>query len=1329
MSASFIQIEKLDETNYDCWAFQMKSVLIQNGFWKIVSGENVKTEQNKEKWESDDEKALASICLAIKPSQVGYIKSCKSSNEAWKKLEDVYMPKSPLQMVSLYRSLANHKMADGGDVVNHLNEFSKLTDKLAEIGMQIQEELLTVILLSSLPKSYESFIIAVGTRDDLPKLAFLKQRILEESKRRTGEVSNVTVNSMNNQAFAIKSNKYNKNPNGNKKQRQFQGQCFVCGMSGHYANKCKKRINGNSNSNGSGGNINSNNRRINSTAILSVTESNSLNNCKWYVDSGATSHMCNNRSLFVELKEHEESIALAGNKNIKAVGIGDIFFENENILLKDVLYSPELKASFISVSKMVDKGVSVNFNCENAVIQKTNGSVIFKAVRSENLFVAKFNNVVETVYAAAANPETVLWHNRFGHLNYQSLYELSNKEVVKGFKIGTKDKIEKCRTCMVSKIHCLPFPKESASKSKDLLELVHADVCGPFRVPSLGGSRYFVTFIDDKSRRIFVYFLKYKSEVFDKFMIFKNQAERQTGKKIKSLRTDNGTEFINNSFNSLLEAEGIIRQLSTPYTPQQNGVAERANRTLVEMARSMMVHARVEEYLWAEAINTAVYLRNRCTTKQIKDKTPYEVWNGRKPNVQHLRTFGSYAVGLDKSANRSKFEAKGTQCILVGYSNNAKAYRLFDLETHAVIEQRDVIFDEDSVQNVADEGSQQQHSFFDQEILNSKDEGCKNEKENFIFIFENNQSNNEKVLIDDGETFLEDMETIAEHDDFTTADEVSDESDDVGPGRPKKILTGKPGRPKKQYCKKVATNMLNVAMNEVIPESYEDVFLSPNKSLWEKAMTDEFTALQKNKTWYLTELPKGKKAIPCRWVYNIKRKSNGEIERYKARLVAKGCNQIYGENYFETFSPVARYSTIRLLLALAVKNKMHLHQIDVTTAYLNSELEDEVYMKPPPNFVDKDCPNKVLKLNKAIYGLKQSGKEWHKRLDDTLRKMDFSPCKNEPCLYKSIKDDKLVLIAVYVDDLIIGCIDKNIVIEVKNELNEEFEINDKGILNHFLGMEVEREGETGKIKLSQYQYIKKVLKQYGMEKCKSVATPLDPGCQVNCNDDCERVDQQEYQSLVGVLMYLAISTRPDILHSVSKMAQRNTDPHVEHMTMLKRILRYLAGTINYKIIYESNDSKALEGFVDADWAGDAVDRKSYTGFSFFVSDCLVSWESRKQNSVALSSTEAEYMAASEAAKEAIYLKRILMEIESTQDEPVVLNIDNQGAMMLAENPVHHKRSKHIDIKYHHLRELVEKQEILLNYCPSGDMISDIFTKNLAKEKHVKFVHMIKLNSN
>lgn len=1333
MSTPITQIDRLDDTNYDSWFIQMRSVLIHSGFWKIVSGQvklDLKLEgSEKELWESNDEKALASICLGVKPTQLVYIKNCKTSNEAWKKLQEVHMPRGPLQKVSLYKRLINLSMVDGANVVQHINEFTEISEKLAESGIQIQEELLVIMLLSSLPKEYDNFVIAMETRDQLPDFQLIKQKLSEEGKRRKERDINDNSTNPQQQAFIARS-PHTKRYNNNKK---FNGKCFLCGVSGHFASKCEKK---------------KKNNNTQAMTMLAAADTSCLNLRKWYVDSGATSHMCNDRSKFVSFQKHNEIIALAGNNYINAIGKGDVLIHHNNfeIILQNVLFSPELQANFISVNKAVDCGLNVKFDANGAVVQREDRTIVLNALRRDNMFVAT-DSATERNYAV--NNISKVWHNRYGHLNYKSLHDLSNKKMVKGMNVNkNKNYQTNCKTCMLSKIHVLSFPKVSETITKELLEVVHSDVCGPFRIKSVGGAKYFVTFIDDKSRRIFVYFMKNKSEVFDKFKIYKAQVENQTGCKIKTFRTDNGREYVNSSFESYLTVEGISRQLTVPYTPQQNGVAERANRTLIEMARSMMVHAGVKEYLWAEAISTAVYIRNRCPTVQLGNKTPYEVWSGIKPNVQHLKTFGSIAIGLNKSANNSKFEAKGKQYIMVGYSNTSKAYRLFDIKTHKVIELRDVLFDE---------------NFLDEENININDNietTAKAEDYLTLYFEENNNNFNLTDEVDDDvnlENELNDDVTDADEvnddvnraddvdsdgqpsvrvhvlddsfntaDDDTDSDNVNKKEEMIGPGRPKIIRSGKPGRPKRQYNIKQQTSELCAAIDENIPQTVEEAFSGEKKHVWKKAMEEEFFALKKNKTWSLVDLPKGHKAIPCKWVYALKRNVNGEIERYKARLVAKGCSQRFGIDFKETFSPVVRYSTIRLLLALAVKNNMHLHQIDVSSAYLNSNLQDEIYMQQPKNFIYDKSPEKVLRLHKAIYGLKQSGKEWNSKLDSVLRKMNFVPCNTEPCLYKTMKNDFLVLIAVYVDDLIIACSDITTIKNVKKQIAGEFAVSDKGVLNHFLGMEVEREGETGMIKLSQTQYIRDVLKQYGMEQCKSVAVPLEAGYQVHCDANCKKSNQQEYQSLVGTLMYLAISTRPDILHSVSKMAQRNADPHEEHMTKLKHILRYLAGSINLKLFYKA-DSGGLEGFVDADWGGNALDRKSYTGFTFFFDGCPISWESRKQSSVALSSTEAEYMAASDAAKEAIYLKRLLKEISAWDGGPVTLHIDNQGAQKLAENPVYHKRSKHIDIKFHHIRDLVQNQEVKLVYCPTADMIADILTKNLPRVKHCNFVNLIKLN--
>lgn len=1316
MSAPNIQIEKLDDVNYDTWSLLMRSILIHSGQWKIVNGD-IKNDDEKTKleWKINDEKALASIYLGVQPAQLIYIRDCKSSNEAWKKLQEVHRPKGPVQKVTLYKRLVNLILASGGDVLRHINEFVEINAKLAENGIELQDELLVIMLLSSLPLEYENFVIAMETRDELPKLSVIKQKLLEEGRRRKEKDEQCeSIKNVQQQAFVVKSNPkqdYKSRNNNRKKPKSFKGKCFICGEVGHYANKCDKKSQVKAGSE--------------AMTLLAAADCKTFNKGKWYVDSGATSHMCNQRELFIRFVDHAEEIALAGNKHIIATGKGDvkIFNNSYEILLQNVLYSSDLQANFISINKCVENGYFAKFDKMKAEISRKDGQVVVVAHRKDNMFMASNEKPVQMLCSTKPS-QSDLWHNRYGHLNNRSLQDLSKKQMVKGMTLNTHN-AGCCNTCMLSKIHVLAFPKESESRSNSLLELVHADVCGPFRIKSVGGSSYFVTFIDDMSRKIHVYFLKHKSEVLEKFKTYKLQVEKQTGRKIKTLRSDNGGEFVNRAFDEFLADEGIKRQLTVSYTPQQNGVAERANRTLIEMARSMIIHAGVKHYLWAEAVNTAVYIRNRCPTKKLEDKTPFEVWTGRKPNVSHFKVFGCSAVGLNKSTGKSKLEAKGRQYLMVGYSNTSKAYRLFDTNTQKVEEKRDVLFNENlypekvAIVKKCKSGADYLEIYNQEEFIqscndNNFDEDVENENTELIHEDSFNTADEQEYLTE------EEGDAIGVEEEASVQELVEVRSR----GRPKIIRDGKVGRPRKQYCTKTV-NELCVAIEGSIPHTVEEALTGTCKQFWEQAMRDEFESLKRNKTWTLEDLPKGHKAIPCKWVFALKRNVNGEIERYKARLVAKGCSQQYGVNYKETFSPVARYSTIRLFLALAVQSKMHLHQIDVKTAYLNGDLTEEIYMKQPQHFVDKNFRSKVLRLRKSIYGLKQSGREWNFKLDSVLKKMKFVACKNEPCLYKGKMDSNLVLIVVYVDDIIIGCSEISVVHRVKQMIANEFEVSDKGKLHHFLGMEVHREGSTGSITLSQSQYIRDLLEQYGMQDCKSVAVPLDAGFQVKCDKDCEKVNLHDYQSLIGSLMYIAISTRPDILHSVSKLAQRNTDPHIEHFAALKRVLRYLSGTLDMKLVYETSDKK-LEGFVDADWGGNSMDRKSYTGFVFFFGGNIVSWESRKQPSVALSSTEAEYMALSDAAKEAVYLNRLLKEIINFEANAVTLNIDNQGALKLAENPVYHKRSKHIDIKYHHIRDLVQNQEIRLKYCQTSEMIADIMTKNLSKIKHYYFINKLKL---
>ena len=1308
-------IEKLDETNYDSWSLQIKAVLIHQDLWSTISDDKPTAQDQIAAWTKRDEKATSTIILSVTPMQISYIKSYSSACATWNTLRDIHRPKGPVRKVTLFKQLLNMRMSESDCVQQYVCNFSSIVEKLAETGIELQDELFAIMLLASLPTSYENFVIALETRDELPKLSALKLKLTEEGERRkAGEQitqhggaqvfmsqSNNKINNNNN----ISSNRINVNNNRNEKNNRQSGKqkqnfnCFKCGRRGHYAAQCR-----NGKPETSNRTVQQERKDTHAYSVFAATNDNNvLNKDVWCLDSGATSHICCNRSFFETFVAHVELITLADQSEIKAEGRGTVRINECNIVLNDVLFIPNLQCNFISVGRIAVKDV-VKFNSREAKIMDENGKTILCAEKLGDLFLytAKKN----TLYMTTANIDEVMkWHNRYGHLNVAGLSELSRKKLVNGLNIQFPNEIN-CTTCLKSKCTTKPF-SSSENRATELLEIIHTDICGPVNVNSSGGARYILTFIDDYSRYVFVYFLKNKSQTFETFKEFKAMVECQTGRRIKMLRSDNGTEFVNKVFDEFLKLNGIKRQLTVPHTPQQNGVAERFNRTLVEMARAMLVYSGVDESLWAEAVNTAAYLRNRSPTKALNNCTPYEVWCNKKPSVRHLKVFGSLAIALDKT-HHHKFRPKGKQYIMVGYSETSKAYRLFEKTTGKIIISRDVYFIENDFVKE-----------YEPEQLSKSDDNI------FTILMEPIVEN---IIREDQNQ--EDSEFESAEEDYPDPDAVMRGSELVGfrtkienqkaAGRPKLVRTGQPGRPRKQY------NTVNLicAENIKVPATVNEALSGEYSPYWLSAMQEEYKALLDNDTWELSELPHGQKVVGCKWVYAIKKNKEGHIERFKARLVAKGYAQTYGINYTETFSPVVRYETIRMVIALAAEYELHLHQMDVSTAYLNSDLTDEVYMAQPEHFTDERFPEKVLKLKKALYGLKQSGRQWNLKLDEILKGIGFHPCESEPCLYRRENGSNINLIAVYVDDLLIACSDLNELNQIKSQIAEKVSVVDKGPAKNFLSIEIERDGATGQITIHQNKYIRELLHEYKMEECRPVSTPLEPKFQVICeNDNCEKVNPTLYQSLIGSLMYLAICTRPDILHSVCKLSQRNKDPHHEHMAAARRLLKYLNKSANYELRYRKTGQPVI-CYADADWGGDASNRKSYTGYVFILAGSAFSWESKKQATVALSSTEAEYMALSSAAKEAVFLKKLLSEVKIHCPEKILIYGDNLGAIHLVKNPIYHSRSKHIDIKYHHIRNVFSEGLIDLQYCNSNSNISDVFTKNLSKDNHIKFVEAL-----
>jgi len=499
-----------------------------------------------------------------------------------------------------------------------------------------------------------------------------------------------------------------------------------------------------------------------------------------------------------------------------------------------------------------------------------------------------------------------------------------------------------------------------------------------------------------------------------------------------------------------------------------------------------------------------------------------------------------------------------------------------------------------------------------------------------------------------------------------------------------------------------------------VPITYQEAITSPEGPQWKKAMDEEISSLQDNDTYELTTLPETRTAVGGRWVYQVKPGPNGK-EKFKARYVAKGYSQVKNIDYRETFAPTARMSTLRALLDVAVQKDMVIHQMDVKTAYLHADIDHEIYVEQPEGYEEKDSAGNVLycKLKKSLYGLKQSGRMWNSVIHNFFISEGFKQSQSDHCLY--LKHDIIVLL--WVDDLIIASSNMSLMNKFKQSLCQNFRMTDLGKLNWFLGMSF----VSGKdnIEVNQTKYVEKILDRFNMSDCYARNIPCDPSI-VNTStvESDELANATLYREIVGSLIYIMTGTRPDLCYVVTKLSQYMSKPTKAQLNAAKHVLKYLKGTMMYGLTFKkSNKSVQLKGFCDSDW-GSSEDRKSISGYCFQLhkDGPLISWKSKKQQTVALSSCEAEYMAITYAIQEAKFLRQIVSDLLGLKLKSVDLGVDNQGAINLAKNPVNHQRSKHIDIRYHFIRDEVEKGNVNLFYVPTQQNPADIFTKPVIQKK-------------
>ena len=695
-----MRIEMLNKDNFETWKIQMKALLIKNDSWTYVNGKNVKP-QLKEgdeesakqcaKWDDLDEKSKADIILCIAPSELKQVKHCKTSSELWNKLEEIYQSKGPARKASLLKSLIQLRMNDADDIRGHLRTFFDIVDKLSEMDITVDQDLLAIMLLYSLPSTFENFRCAIESRDELPSVESLRVKIVEEADARRGTGREKTeayaaVPSQRKQPWTRwKRGGATPNRNGRtdfKKNDTSKIRCFRCQRIGHTASKCDQQQR----------------KEAPHVGLLttdynqesSFLSSDEKMSTSFILDSGCTRHLCNDSKMFEYIDNTViTSVNLADDNKADVKGCGTVVTKAEvngnvqNVTVYDALYVPNIRANLLSISKLCDNGYSVSFSGEKAEIINNQCNIKLGAERRGNLYYLNGDfqernndqcvNHASDAFDGSKNKTAniVKWHARMGHMNIKDLVECSKKGNVEGLNLEKITQEFNCDICALNKLTRAPFPKRS-EHSSSVLDIVISDLCGPFKIESLGKCLYFITFIDHSTRYCEVRFLKHKNEALSAFKEVKALWENQKSTKIKAFMSDGGGEFINDEFDKYLKEHGIERRVTAPYSPSSNGTCERKNRFVVEMSRCLLSQSKLPLNLWAECINCSIYIQNRCPNSALEGKTPYEKFIGKVPNVSYFKSFGCTAYCL-KNQPRHKFAPKANKGIFVGYQNGSKS--------------------------------------------------------------------------------------------------------------------------------------------------------------------------------------------------------------------------------------------------------------------------------------------------------------------------------------------------------------------------------------------------------------------------------------------------------------------------------------------------------------------------------------------------------------------------------------------------------------------------------------------------------------------------------
>ncbi|KAJ9560830.1 hypothetical protein OSB04_005990 [Centaurea solstitialis] len=953
----------------------------------------------------------------------------------------------------------------------------------------------------------------------------------------------------------------------------------------------------------------------------------------WYLDSGCSRHMTGSKSVLSNYREERgPAVTFGGNGKGQTRGYGTL--TNGVTTFKRVAYVEGLMHNLLSISQLCDKNHKVSFSkkkCDACKVKNRRKEVILTGVRHADIYIINMNTSTDNFcFVSRASSDTNwLWHKRLSHLNFKTMNQLCINNLVIGLPDFRYTKVCLCSACEKGKQTRASFKSKQISSISSPLQLLHMDLFGPVNVQSIVGKKYTLVIVDEYSRYTWVFFLRSKSDAPEKIILFVRKMERLDNLTVRSIRSDHGTEFKNSTLETFFDQKGISQNFSSVRTPQQNGVAERRNRTLIEAARSMLSEANLATQFWAEAVNTACYTQNRSLIVKRFRRTPYELFRNRKPSIEHLHIFGCVCYILNNKDNLGKFDSKSDDGIFLGYSSISKTYRVFNKRRQTIEETIHVKFDESGPTfphpHENSEINQWADSFFQVPDIPIADPSPQDLPDGFE---ENPPTPPTQISIPpiinatpitqvtppepDQPTNSEDFSQTTVSEPAPTnllPDPSVNEASTSGQVYQPPALRWTKDHPIDQVLRNPSSGVKtrrqsgNICLyvnfiSENEPKEIDDAL---RDSAWVSAMQEELAEFIRNNVWLLVPRPRKRTIIGSKWIFRNKLDEIGTIIRNKARLVAQGY----------------RLEAIRLFLAFAAHMNFKVFQMDIKNAFLNGKLNEEVYVAQPPGFVDPNFPDHVYKLNKALYGLKQAPRAWY----DTLSTFVLS----------------------------------------------------KGFVR---GLQI-KQSEKG-IFINQGKYVHEMLKKFDLTSCTPMKTPMAPPLSLDKDSKGKPVDVTLYRGMIGSLLYLTAS-RPDIMYSTCLCARYQAEPKESHLTAVKRIFRYLKGTPNLGLWYSKDSGFDLTAYSDSDFAGCKIDRKSTT--------------------------------AGICCAQVLWLRNQLQDYD-IQLSKIHIYCDNTSAIAIANNHVLHSKTKHIEVRYHFIRDHVMNGDIELHFVPTEYQLADLFTKPL-----------------